>query len=277
MSNGAEVVANDLMNSLLTGEVFATPTVNLDDPAFNFPNGVGNPLYNIIPKLTNEDLTTRVVGGTGTYDAIMASQAAHLKVEFNQGRITGGEYTKAYVALAQAAAGQAIQFLLGKDQAYWAAVVSQGQALVAKVQLETVKAQLAIAQAELKNQRVTFAVNKVRLANEDAQFGIAKYNLEHILPAQKILVKEQGEAQRAQTLDTRSDGAVVAGSVKSQKDLYAQQITSYKRSSEINAAKVFTDAWVADSAIQDSPIVPAAFTGANISEVLTAIKTLNGL
>lgn len=362
MSNGAEIVADALMDSLLTGETFTVPTVNLNDPAFNFPSIVGNPLYNAVSELTNEDLTTRTVGGSGTYDAIMASQAAHLKDEFNQGRITGAEYTKAYIALAQAAAGQAIQFLLGKDQAYWASVIAQGQALTARVQHETAKVQLAIALVEMNNQRATFALNKIRLANEDAQYGINKYNLDNILPSQKAqilqqttnlaaealnipkqgtvldnqaaqitqqtanllsenaniskqgalidsnkavqdaqklsiekntevadysldnlmpaqltLVKEQGEVQRAQTLDTRSDAAAVAGSVKSQKDLYAQQVISYQRSSQTNAAKVWVDSWVADSALQDSPTVPTGFTSTNIGSVLTTLKTTNGL
>ena len=363
MSNGAEIVADALMDSLLTGETFTVPTINLNDPAFNFPSIVGNPLYNAVAELTNEDLTTRTVGGSGTYDAIMASQAAHLKDEFNQGRITGAEYTKAYIALAQAAAGQAIQFLLGKDQAYWASVIAQGQALTARVQHETAKVQLAIALVEMNNQRATFALNKIRLANEDAQYGINKYNLDNILPSQKAqilqqttnlaaealnipkqgdvldkqalqivqqtanlvseelniskqgalidankavqdaqklsiekntevadynldnlmpaqltLIKEQGEVQRAQTLDTRSDGVTaVAGSVKSQKDLYAQQVISYQRSSQTNAAKVWVDSWVADSALQDSPTVPTGFTSTNIGSVLTTLKTTNGL
>jgi len=334
MSNGAEIVADALMDSLLTGETFTVPTVNLNDPAFSFPSIVGNPLYNAVAELTNEDLTTRTVGGSGTYDAIMASQAAHLKDEFNQGRITGAEYTKAYIALAQAAAGQAIQFLLGKDQAYWASVIAQGQALTARVQHETAKVQLAIALVEMNNQRATFALNKIRLANEDAQYGITKYNLattlpaqtaqivqqtanllsenaniskqgalidsnkavqdaqklsiekntevagynlDNLMPAQLTLIKEQGEVQRAQTLDTRSDAAAVAGSVKSQKDLYAQQVISYQRSSQTNAAKVWVDSWVADSALQDSPTVPTGFTSTNIGSVLTTLKTTNGL
>lgn len=306
MSNGAEVVADALMDSLLVGETFVLPTINLDDPAFEFPSIVGNPLYTQVSKLTNEDLTTRTVGGTGTFDAIMQSQANHLKEEFIAGRITGSDYAKSYVALSQGACSQAVQFLLGKDQAYWASVLAQGQALTARVQLETAKAQLAIAVIEANNQRATFALNKLRLANEDAQYGIAKYTLAtklpaelamldaqkagveknteiaaytltYLNPAQLTLIKEQGEVQRAQTLDTRSDAATVAGSVKSQKDLYAQQVISYKRSSEVNAAKIFTDAWVADSAIQDSPIVPTSFTSENISSVLTSIKTLNGL
>lgn len=376
MSNGAEVVADALMDSLLVGETFTVPTVNLNDPAFNFPSIVGNPLYNAVSELTNEDLTTRIVGGTGTYDAIMASQAVHLKDEFTAGRITGAEYTKAYIALAQAACGQAIQFLLGKDQAYWASVLAQGQALAAKVQLETAKVQLAIALVEMNNQRALFALNKIRLANEDAQYGITQYNLgtmlpaqlgqltaqtanvtaeglnipkqgtvlinqaaqiaqqttnlvseelsidartalstqqktnlvaealnipkqgtlldaqksgvdkanlisdynlASLLPAQLILVKEQAEVQRAQTLDARADGNAVAGSVKSQKDLYAQQVISYQRSSQTNAAKVWVDSWVADSALQDSPTVPAGFSSANIGSVLTTLKSVNNL
>ena len=98
------------------------------------------------------------------------------------------------------------------------------------------------------------------------------------MPAQLTLIKEQGEVQRAQTLDTRSDGVTaVAGSVKSQKDLYAQQVISYQRSSQTNAAKVWVDSWVADSALQDSPTVPTGFTSTNIGSVLTTLKTTNGL
>ena len=307
MSNGGEIVASALLSSLIQGETFDIPTVDLDDPAFEFPSIVNNPLYAQITELTNEDLTTRNVGGSGTYDAIMQSQANHLKEEFNAGRITGGEYTKAYVALAQSAGGQAIQFLLGKDQAYWASVIAQGQALIAKVQLETAKAQLAIALAEMKNQKANFALTKLRLANEDAQYGISKFNLNslspaqlsmlnaqktgqdkaneiasytlsHLNPAQLTLIKEQGEVQRAQTLDVRADGASVAGAVKSQKDLYAQQIVSYKRSAELNAAKVFTDAFTAESALSDGEgDAPEAISAINVSNILSTLRLNNNL
>ena len=442
MSNGAEVVADVLMDTLLSGESFALPNVNLNDPAFNFPSMVGNPLYAQVTELTNEDLTTRTVNGSGTYDAIMKSQAVHLKEEFTAGRITGADYAKAYVALAQSASGQAVQFLLGKDQAYWASVIAQGQALTARVQLETAKAQLAIALIEANNQRATFALNKIRLANEDAQYGITKYNLDNLLPAQlamanaqklgqdtansiatynlttalpaqtanitaqialtsqqklnlvaealnipkqglmidaqtlhtskqadiatqEILVKqqqvlvaiaevgiaqaklvnipkegamldaqklsvekgteiasynlttklpaevlmitaqklsvekstenaeytlinilprqaelvaEQTQVQRAQTCDTRTDLTPVTGSVKTQKDLYAQQIVSYQRSAQLNAAKVFVDAFTAESALNDGGgTSPPAIASGNVQVVLTALQSANAL
>ena len=217
-----------------------------------------------ISKLTLPDLTTGTLAGTGTFDGLMRSVKAHLMEEFSAGRITGGEYTKAYIALVQVAMANALQFLLSKDQTYWTAVTAQKNVETIQYNLDNIlPVQLAMTQSQKTGQDK---------ANE-----ITDYNLASLLPAQLTLVKEQGEAQRAQTLDTRTDTAPVAGSVKSQKDLYAQQIISYQRSSEVNAAKIFTDAWVADSAIQDSPIVPTSFTSANISAVLDSIKSKNNL
>ena len=189
-----------------------------------------------ISKLTLPDLTTGTLAGTGTFDGLMRSVKAHLMEEFSAGRITGGEYTKAYIALVQVAMANALQFLLSKEQTYWTSVTAQKN-------VETVQ-----------------------------------YNLDNLLPAQLTLVKEQGEVQRAQTLEVRADGAAVAGSVKSQKDLYAQQVTSYQRSSQLNAAKVFVDAFTAESALTDGGgTAPTAIGTSNIQTVLTALQSANGL
>jgi len=263
MSSGSELIANALFTDLLTGESFDIPTVNVNDAAFTPPSINNNPLYDQIVKLSNSDLTTRTVGGAGTYDAIMESQSNHLKAEYAAGRITGAEYTKAYIALSQNAVSEGVQFLLGKDSAYWSAVNAQMQALIARVQLETAKVQLANAQIETRNQKATFALNKVRLANEDAQYGINK---------------EQIEAVRAQTLDTRSDGVTtVAGSIGKQKALYQQQIDSYKRSSELNAAKMVTDAWAVIYGITEPATSPTVATNDNVTTVVNKILTNNAL
>lgn len=257
------VLADSLLDALLVGEDLEIPVITLEDPAFNPPSIVNSPLYTTVPRLTNADLTSGEVGGDGTYDAIMQAQSIHLKEEYEAGRITGAEYTKAYIALAQAAMGQAVQFLLGKDQAYWASINAQMQALTATVQLRTAKAQLAVALNEVKNQRVVFALNKLKLANEDGQYAIQK---------------EQTQAARAQTADTRSDtGATIVGAIGKQKQLYDQQITSYQRSSQLNAGKVYSDAWIALKSIAEGTDVPTAFTVANINEVLSHIQTDNGL
>lgn len=189
-----------------------------------------------ITKIALADLTTSVVGGSGVFDGLMLSVKAHLMEEFNAGRIVGGEYTKAYIALVQVAMTNATQFLLNRDQTYWTAATAQ------------------------KN------------------IATVQYTLDNILPAQLALIKEQGEVQRAQTLDTRSDTIPVAGSVKSQKDLYAQQVISYQRSSQLNAAKVLVDAFTAESALTDGGgTAPTAIGSGNIQTVLTALQSANTL
>lgn len=299
MSCGAAGVANDVMNELLIGEPIEVPSVNLNDPAFKPPTTANNPLYLPVPRLTNEDLTTRSVGGAGTFDAIMASMRVHLKEEYDKGRITGAEYAKSYVALTESAMSQGVAFLLGRDQAYWNAVNAQMQAITARIQMEVVRAQLAIALVEMRNKRAEYALTKLRLSTEDIQYCINKYNLETMLPLQKIgqekqnetaswnllnmlpeqkkLITEQMEAARAQTHDMRSDGPAVTGSVGKQKLLYEQQITSYKRSAELGAARVWADAWLAHKAIDEGIDTPAAFNATTVSGVMTTLKANNAL
>ena len=246
-----------------------------------------------ISKLTLPDLTTGTLAGTGTFDGLMRSVKAHLMEEFSAGRITGGEYTKAYIALVQVAMANALQFLLSKEQTYWTSVTAQKNVETVQYNLDNLlPAQLAMTQSQKLGQDKANSISDYTLATKlpaevamlnsqkagvEKSTEIAAYTLTNLNPAQLKLLQEQKEVQRAQTLDTREDGAIVAGSVKSQKDLYAQQVISYKRSSEVNAAKIFIDTYVADSAIQDSPKVPAAFSEANISSVFDSIKTLNGL
>ena len=98
-----------------------------------------------------------------------------------------------------------------------------------------------------------------------------------MLPQQLKLIIEQTEAQRAQTLDTRTDGTVVKGSVGKQKELYSQQITSYQRDAEVKASKLFTDAWITQKTIDEGLNPPNGFTNASIDTILTKLKSNNGL
>jgi hypothetical protein len=50
-------------------------------------------------KLTNADLTTGAINGTGAFDKLMVGVAAQLQGEYDAGRITGAEYTKAYISI----------------------------------------------------------------------------------------------------------------------------------------------------------------------------------
>lgn len=277
MSCSAEVEANRLLEELTKGDDFTLPDIDMSGPEWDIPGGDGSPIFGAITKITNESLTTREVGGSGTFDALMESAHNHLKAEFKANRITGGEYTKAYIAMMESCMSNAVQFLLGRDQAYWAAALAQIQAVTARVTLATSKAQFVLAKLQALSAKSEYALTKMKIATESETYCAALFNASQMLPQQLKLITEQTESQRAQTLDTRSDGATVTGSVGKQKELYSQQITSYQRDAEVKASKLFTDAWITQKTIDEGLNPPNGFTNASIDTILTKLKSNNGL
>lgn len=277
MSCSAEVEANRLLEELTKGDDFTLPDIDMSGPEWDIPGGDDSPIFGAITKITNESLTTREVGGSGTFDALMESAHNHLKAEFKANRITGGEYTKAYIAMMESCMSNAVQFLLGRDQAYWAAAMAQIQAVTARVQLATTKAQFVLAKIQALSAKSEYALTKMKIATESETYCAALFNASQMLPQQLKLITEQTEAQRAQTLDTRTDGAAVKGSVGKQKELYSQQITSYQRDAEVKASKLFTDAWITQKTIDEGLNPPNGFTNASIDTILTKLKSNNGL
>lgn len=437
MSCGADTTANDLMQSLLAGKDFTIPNVELNSDNLKLPQGANSEMYATILRLNISDLTQGKVGGEGAFDVLMTSVRAHLLQEYEKGRITGGEYTKAYAELVTASMEHATQFLLNKDQVYWTAQQAQIQAVTAMIQMETERVRLAALKFEALTAEANYALTKLKLANEDMQYCASKYNVDQILPGQKslldaqvvgqqtsndkgryeltnmlpkqaeglglendgktisnntatynlasilpkqaamleaqkdgqlvqndqgrytlqylmpaqlertaaetegvmantdiarynlstllpiqhltskytleqmmpsqkamldaqkagvditndtaeynkdvilpaqlVLTKEQTETQRAQTLDTRSDGIPVVGYVGKQKDLYSQQIDSYKRDAEIKAAKLVSDGWMTQKTIDEAAQTPASFQQNMVDAVLQRVKQNNGL
>ena len=66
------------------------------------------------PDITR--LTTNDLEGTGVFDVLMSVVKKHLKEEFDQGRITGDEYTQVYLGALQGVMQTALQFLLNSQQ-----------------------------------------------------------------------------------------------------------------------------------------------------------------
>lgn len=312
MTNEAADLSNELMTEL-TGDVELTfPEVDVSDAAFNFPEGLLTALQSSPTPPGNAQLTTGTTGGTGTFDILMSGVAAQLLSEYKAGRITGAEYTKTFAALTQSAMQSAVQFLASRDQSYWQSVAAQVQALTARMQLETARVQLVLAEYEARSAKINYAIGKIKLAGEaqayetakvqtelikaqvtqveaqtaqavaqtaqlEVQTKTAQYQLDQILPQQKVLVGEQIEAQRAQTLNTRTDGTPVAGTLGSQKDLYNQQIDSYKRDAEYKIGKLYSDLWVTMRSTNEDTDPPTAATNANISTLLAKLRANNNL
>lgn len=298
MSCGAELEANALLTALVAGEDFTLPDIDMSGSEYDIPGGINSPIYAEIEKITTEQLTTREVGGSGVFDALMQSVSNHLLAEFKNNRITGGDYVKAYIATMEACMANAVQFLTTKDQAYWNAVTAQVAAITARANLGIIKANFVTAKIQALATKAEYALTKLKLSNESVTYCTAQYNLSSMLPQQLLMLKnqttqvaeqtkltteqinmtkEQKEAQRAQTSDTRTDGTRVAGSVGKQKELYDQQITSYKRDAEVKAAKLFTDAWVTQKTIDEGLSPPNGFTNSSLDSILTALKNNNAL
>lgn len=263
--NGDKLAEQLLWN--LTKDIdFTVPNIDFSDDKFNLPDDFFTKIKDGAKQLAVEDITSGVPHGTGAFDKIMASFSKHLEEEFCKNRITGAEYSKAYIALVQAAFSGAVQFLTARDQAYWQAIAGQLNAYNSLIQMEIAKvnAQLSIAQAQMTvhKTRAEYAVTKLSLATGDASYKNACETI---------------EATRAQTAEDRTDGEVVKGTIGKQKDLYTQQITSYQRNDELKAAKVFSDAWISQKTIDEGLDPIENFTNDSVNSVMDVIKNKNGL
>lgn len=296
--SGADVLANNLLQSLIAGKSFAIPTVNLSDDIFTQP--IDDELALAVTPLTTEDLTTGVVGGTGVFDKLMSSLVTHLKVEYTANRISGAQYSEAYVGIIQAALATSAQYLLGKDQAYWQALLVREQARAARIQVIKARVELEIArvslirtQYEAATTEVNYALIKLKLATEDVNYNNAtlqgnilvaqktgvdrdndtkSFTYTQILPIQRDLLQEQYNVQRAQTSNSRHDGALVVGVLGKQKDLYSQQIISYQRDAETKVVKIWTDAWITMKTIDEGLKPPTLFVNKNVNVMLNRLK-----
>lgn len=277
MSCGINTEVDQLMQQLAGSFDSTLPPFDPDDDAWKLPGGQDSDIYKPTEPVTNEALTEKKVDGKGTFDIVSSSIAAHLEGEFNAGRISGGEYTKAYIALMEAALGNSVQFLLQRDQAKWQALNAQIAAITARLQMEEMKNRVMLSRIQVQNASVEHALLKTRLATEGNNYCIGKFNLEQMLPQQLTLTKEQTEAARAQTMNTRTDGSTVAGSVGKQTALYDQQITSYKRNDEYRFANMLTNTWVAQKTIDEDLLAPANMQNAAIDSVLASTKANLGI
>lgn len=231
---GADVLAKDLADSLIENEDFGITIPDFTGAEFNIPSSANNELFVPVTKLTNEDLTTKSLTGTGTFDALMQAFKVHLKVEFEAGRITGEQYTKAYIALVESAMGNATQYLLGKDAAYWNAVAAQMQArraeveaVTARVALESEKTKLQALRYDALTSKAGYLLSKLRLATESVQYDTLKFSLDQIMPVQKDAALKDIERSTQEISNLTKQGVLLdqEAAMQPQKiDMLAKQI-----------------------------------------------------
>lgn len=143
-------------------------------------------------------------------------------------------------------------------------------------------------QTKAQTAQITETTTKLlpeQVRSAKAQADSAVYTMTYLMPLQKDqlteqikVTKEQHETQRAQTIDTRSDGTTpVTGTLGKQKELHAQQIISYQRDSQLKASRPFIDAWITMKTIDEGTLPPNGFSNANLDQVLTILRNDNDL
>ena len=292
MTNTVDTRAKELLTSITDGLDFSVPNVDFDDASLQIPESLAEALQKVPEQLTNDSLTEGCIEGEGTFDQIMKALKDHLTDEFEAGRITGAEYTKAYVAMMQTALQSAVQYLLGRDSAYYQALGAQAQAITANIGAYTAKVQLAIAQAQAHLNKAQYANAVLNLSATEKQIGLIVKQTDQVAKQieladvqmdklrmdikqtekQIVLLNEQAEQAHAQVSDTLINGTTkVAGYTGNQNALLKQQVIAFKKDSIIKAAKIYADSFGTQLSMSTAT---AAGTGLDANGIGVAITKL---
>lgn len=186
-----------------------------------------------IAPISNEDLTTKVVNGTGIFDELMTAAHAHLDQEWGKQRITGTQYAEVYLGQMTAVLQQSVAFLVQRDAIYLNNLLTQAQIDKASKELALLDKQIELIEAQIASQE-----------------------------ANNALIAQKVKTEKAQIQDI-VDGEVVVGVTGAQTALYKQQKEGFIRDAEQKALKIISDTWITRVTVDDATPLPAGFnTGA---------------
>lgn len=267
-----DVRAKELLTSVTEGLDFSVPSVDFDSSAFEIPESLAEALKKTPEQLTIGTLTECTIDGNGCFDKVMTALKAHLTSEYEAGRITGAEYTKAYIASIQGALQFSVQYLLGKDNAYFTSLGSQAQALRANIEAYTAKVQLAIAQAQANLNKAQYAGAVLQLAAVEKQKELVEAQTE-VQKQQKGLLVEQTEQAHSQVSDTQLDGITpVSGYTGNQNKLLKQQVEAFKHDAIVKGSKIFTDSFATQLSMSAATAAGTGLDAAGIAKATAALQ-----
>lgn len=239
-SKESDKLSEKLYYNLNTSNNFGLDKLKIDLNEFNIPQKLLDKILNYHISATVDEVTTKDPDGTGAFDVFMSAISKHLEKEFSEGRIVGADYATTYIAAVQMALQQAVEFVLKKDQVFITTATSQLTAINAAIETIKAKASLVLTQIQAYTAQTDYANKKLALAtlheqyiNLTAQYDNLLKERERIeaqtaqivaqtaqipeqtkhIQAQTAQVKEQMETTRGQTIGTRTDGTIIAGSI----------------------------------------------------------------
>lgn len=195
----------------------------------------------VIEPITNEDLTTKIVDGTGIFDELMTAANAHLSAQWDMERITGTQYAEVYLGQLTAVLQQAVTFLIEKDKTY-------------------LNNLLINAQIELANKQIELADKELEKADKEIELLDKQIELQEL---NKELIAQKVKTEKAQISDT-VDGVPVTGIIGAQIALYKQQKDGFIRDAEQKALKIISDTWITRKTVDDGTPLPTGFDTAAV-------------
>ena len=170
-----------------------------------------------IVEPTLAELTSGAVAGSGIFDQLMLSVSNHVEGQYNKGIIGQSDIAAVYIAAIQTVLPQAIQFLLTRNQSFWASKLVQIQAQNAYLErarltaeIETAKLMAYTAQAQAYTAQVGGLTAQSTYANSKLQLSEILQRI-NSLEAQQAISEANYEEAYTKTRDTLPSGAAAAG------------------------------------------------------------------
>lgn len=227
--------------------------VDITSPPFQLPEGVADGMYQKLMPADVTDFTTGALAGNGVFDKMMATLSVQLQAQADRGLITGSEYAKAYIQLAQIAMQTALQFSLQADTSYWQNQTAQIAAITARIEMEKVRYEYLAAQYNmttllpLQSAGLTLDNTGKTTAN-----SIAAYQLSTVLPGQVAVT-----ASQKTLLDSQNAGELLKNTGQGVEN----SILSYNLATVLPGQVALT---ASQKAVADSQVSAANYTLANI-------------
>ena len=216
-------------------------------------------LSNTAVTLDIAKLTECTLEGSGVLDKLLHTARVHLQDEFQQGRITGKEYSNAYIAIYDRVVQSAITYTLAAEKAPYTIAQIEAQTALIEEQRKQVEEETRYRlPAEIQQIQAQTALTTQQKTNLEAE-GLNIPKQGELLDAQVIATLREGELREKQILLAEKDILLRDKelSIKEQQlllaaeelRLKAEEIEVAKAQGELYAQKVITEKAQVDSSV----------------------------
>ena len=208
--------------------------------------------------IIDTDPVSPVWEGTGIFDQLMMAVNGNIQVQFDSGRIKGGDYANVYLGSMQTAINEAMKFVLNKQ--------------LLEKQIDQAEQQVEVTKKQVEAQDVQIAIGEVQLAENSEKWALQKRVLENQLTMSDVDVayKEQNVLRDLEIRDKQIQSADADIEFNISKKLIMEQ--TRKDNIRSKAAEQFAEFMKYISAAN---VVPGPTDFSNMRKLITAMN--NGI